>query len=359
MNQNSNNTTRSPILFSIFLPAIFSIYLVLGYFANSINIPNGHNVDLFSESGDFNSIRFISSKDLNSVVKDTVYTDKDSWVEIIIPEQMAYLHKRDGTTLKYPVSTGVGNFGVSVESRPGLFAIFYRNAHHKSSQFDNADMYHFMAFNQGIGFHSINGTGYYVHLGVRPSSKGCIRLKHDHARDLFNATEMGTLVLAHSRNNKRTVAFAPEGFNNPRELSKEEYRILLARNLQNVLEGNYFVSNREYFVLDTKVLPISGAYIGYDKKFPEKHNSPRVNYTYTVLRDKLRTYTNNEIELENIFEVEDENLIEGDLLQVSIEETKDVNPNKYIYTSAEDEMVVKKYFNNPIGVLPYFGPNRR
>lgn len=359
MNQNINNTTRSPIIFSIFLPAIFSIYLIVGFIANFINIPTGYNVDLFSESGDYSTTRFISSHDLNSVVKDTVYTDKDSWVEIIIPEQIAYLHKRDGTTIKYPISTGVGNFGVSVETRPGLFAIFYRNAHHKSSQFDNADMYHFMAFNQGIGFHSINGTGYYAHLGVRPSSKGCVRLKHDHARDLFNATEMGTLVLAHSRNNKRTVAFAPKEFENHKQFSKEDYRILLARNLHNVLEGNYFVSNREYFVLDSKVLPVSGAYIGYDKKFPEKHNSPRVNYTYTVLSDKLKVSSNVEVEIAGEVIVEEENIDPNSMMQVSNEEVKTENPNKYVYSSVEDEIIVKKYFNNPIGVLPYFPPNRR
>ena len=359
MNQNFKNTNRSPILFSIFLPAIFSVFLIIGFVVNLFEIPKGYNIDLFSESGEFKNTRFISSKDLNSTIIDTVYTDKDTWIEIVIPEQMAYLHYRDGTVLKYPISTGVGNYGVSVTTRPGLFAIFYRNAHHLSSQFDNADMYHFMAFNQGIGFHSINGTGYYAHLGVRPSSKGCVRLKHDHARDLFNATEMGTLVLAHSNNYKRRVAFAPEGFKNPEDFSKEDYRIMLARNLQNILEGNYFVSNREYFVIDSKTIPISGAYIGYDKNLPEKHSAPRVNYTYTVLRDKLISSINVDIQQDESYEVEDEILEDPELLHVNNQENKTENSNKYVYSSIEDELLVKKYFNNPIGVLPYFPPNRR
>lgn len=360
MNNDIKFNNRPPVVLSIFFPAVLFIYLTLGYFINYFEISSGSKIDLFSQSGEISSARFVSSKDLNSVIKDTVYTDQDTWIELVLPEQHAYLHYRDGRKVKYPVSTGAGNFGVSVESRPGLFAIFYRNAHHISSQFNSADMYHFMAFNQGIGFHSINGTGYYVHLGVRPSSKGCIRLTHDGARELFNATEMGTLVLVHSYNSNRVVAFAPKGFKNKKEYSKEEYRVMLARNLKNVLDGNYYISNRDYFVLDPKVIPISGAYIAYNKKPSQSQNAPMVNYTFTVQRDNLNVNKLNEIEMSRQFESIDEDDVESVITKtVNSETTKDQSSNKYVYNSKEDELIVKKYFYNPIGILPYFGPNSR
>ena len=102
-----------------------------------------------------------------------------------------------------------------------------------------------MPFNQGIGFHSIDGTGYYAHLGVRPSSHGCIRMKHDDAETLFRDSPMGTLVLATNGYSARTIAFAPENFENPREYTKDEYKAMLALNLYNLLNGKYYTEERE------------------------------------------------------------------------------------------------------------------
>jgi len=207
-------------------------------------------------------------------------------------------------------------------------------------------MYNFMPFNQGIGFHSIDGTSYYAHLGVRPSSHGCIRMKHDDVKKLFKECPLGTLVLASKGYTARTVAFAPEGFVNKKEYSKDDYKLMLAENLYNIINGKYYMQEREMFVVNPKVIPVSGVYTSYDVKIPQKQIIPRTHLTVTELKDNL-----NIIESKSILQTEDTEIIEDEIVEVGSEEVK--NPE---VDSSKD--LIKKYFNNPIGVLPYFGPKR-
>ncbi len=302
-------------------------------------------------SGNYN---ILSSADLSGKIKDTVYTDLDNWLELRIDEQMLYQHWRDGRTVKYPVSTGNNKGGdpEALETRPGLFAIFHKVEHHQSSQFNAANMYNFMPFNQGIGFHSIDGTGYYAHLGVRPSSHGCIRMKHEDVKKLFAECPKGTLVLALKKYSARTVAFAPAGFKNEREYTKDEYKIMLASNLYNLLTGKYYTEERSKFIIDPKVVPVSGVYISYDKEIPDNQILPRSFLQFSEEKDKVVTAIN----YENIELIKEDELItlvsedeEGNLTFSNNDVSKDVS------SSAD---LVKKYFYNPIGVLPYFGTKR-
>lgn len=302
--------------------------------------------------GEHYSSRFINilnESDLSGRLKDTVYTDKDCWLELRIDQQMLYQHWRDGRVEKYPVSTGNKYLEKGIESRPGLFAIFHKEEHHESTQFNNADMYFFMPFNMGIGFHSLNGTGYYGTLGVAPSSHGCIRMRHQDVRKLFKECPLGTLVLAHRGSTARTVGFAPPEYVNPVSYSKDEMKYLLAENLYNILEGNYFVKERKFFVVDPKVIPTSGIYIGYDRKIPEKQKLPKSTYYYAPIIDRANWYG---------YVQKDVSLYETtDLNKLVVEEKSDT---VMVATELDDSQrdLIKKYFHNPIGILPYFPPDK-
>lgn len=291
----------------------------------------------------------LSEEDLSSNIKDTVYTDKDCWLELRIDQQMLYQHWRSGKVEKYPVSTGNKYLSRSVESRPGLFAIFHKNAHHQSTQYNGADMYHFMPFNQGIGFHSLNGTGYYGSLGVAPSSHGCIRMRHNDVAKIFRECDLGTLVLAHSGYTARTVGFAPEGYENEVEYSKEELQEMLAENLYNILEGNYYVTSRKFFIIDPKIIPVSGVYISYNRRIPTKQKFPITTYYIETLADRLSQtkIINGLLPEEDFINTEFFNEIE-----ISENDTEDV-----IIEKPERKEMINKFFKNPIGILPYYGPN--
>jgi L,D-transpeptidase catalytic domain len=338
-------------------PLIIYIIAAIGFAGNAFFKSNPGKIYKLEETkggeiknaGKFN---ILSSEDIVVGIKDTVYTDKDCWLELRIDQQMLYQHWRDGRTEKYPVSTGNNHQGdpKALESRPGLFAIFSKELHHVSSQFDAADMYNYMPFNQGIGFHSLNGTGYYGSLGIRPASHGCIRMKHEDVKKLYGECELGTLVLASKGHSARAIAFAPVGFENPREYTKEEYKRMLANNLYNLMHKRYYMEEREKFVVDPKVIPASGVYTSYDVEIPDKQLVPRSFVSFSEIPDNVDVRINKEI-------LKDENSEEIITLVSNDKDIENNKTNKKHEINSSDDLV-KQYFNNPIGILPYFGPKK-
>ena len=345
------------------LPLLLFIYLGLGLLErNANNYYEDSDISGFYESGDVKYLKsqskfnILSQEDLSKGIKDTVYTTLNCWLELRINQQMLYQHFRNGKVVSYPISSGNKYLNRSIESRPGLFAIFYKEAHHESSQYDNADMYHFMPFNQGIGFHSLNGTGYYGNLGKTPSSHGCIRMRHQDAEKLFNECPIGTLVLAHRGYSSRYVGFAPETFKNEQEYSKEDLKTYLAANLYNILEGKYYVNDRKYFVINPEIIPRSGIYTAYDKQIPEKQLLPKGTYKFALRSDKLN-YERQDYHFDlNVREgLERESGNEVMVSNNDKSENTNSNNTDIDLPMPKDELV-KKFFNNPIGVLPYFPP---
>lgn len=360
--QNSNKNSNSGKLFSFFAPVVLALFLFSGFISNAEESSNTKfkRNDGFYELGTKQKaegkINLLSATDLSSPVKDTVYTDKDMWLEVRVDKQQVYEHWRDGRVVSFPVSSGNKFIHEAVEARPGLFAIFYRNEHHKSSQFDDASLYHFQTFNQGIGFHALDGTGYYHNLGVRPSSHGCIRMRHEDARQLYKDAEMGTLVIAHTGNSKRIVSFAPKDYKQTKEYSKDEYKEMLAKNLYNVLNGNYFIEEREFFVVDPKVIPAWGVYNGYDAVLPQRQKSPQHIYNFRQSNDRMAS---GEISIHREIIYDEENGInEFNLKEAILNENDLKNSKNSIADVTSKEGLIKKYYHNPIGILPYYGPKK-
>lgn len=341
-------------LYSFGILIFILTFIIFGFIGSLTKYNSLNNKQHETKGGEIKNagkLNILSSEDLTVGLKDTVYTDKNNWLELRIDQQMLYQHWRDGRIEKYPVSTGnKSGDPEALESRPGLFAIFVKEEHHISSQFDAANMYHFMPFNQGIGFHSIDGTGYYGHLGVRPSSHGCIRMKHVDAKKLFSDSDYGTLVLASKGYSARAIAFAPEGFKNEREFTKDEYKRMLASNLYYFLNGRYYVEERKKFVVDPKAIPVSGVYSGYDRPFPKKQIIPRSYVAHYEQPDRLNVKSNWDI-------LKEEHSEEFIKLVSNTSETGEKSSNSNSMGSPTGDLV-KQYFNNPIGVLPYFGPKK-
>jgi len=358
--ENKSSKKSNGLKLAVVFPFVLLMYLIAGVSNEAVrenNIKSGGFYEIVAKSDtSLHRLKYniLSEEDLSAKLKDTVYTTLNSWLELRIDQQMVYQHWRDGTKKGYPVSTGNKFLSRSTDSKPGLFVIFYKNAHHQSTQYNNADMYHFMPFNQGVGFHSLDGTGYYAALGNYPSSHGCIRMRHEDARKLFNDSPEGTIVLAHNGYTARTVSFAPEDYKPEREYTKDEYKLMLARNLYNILNGDYYTKDRYYVVIDPKVVPTSGIYISYDKKIPERQNLPKSNYTVRYINnDRLTDRTNYLLNTGNINSdynfIGDSQIVEDEVIKV---ETVSDPENELT-----DEELIKKYFKNPIGILPYYGPD--
>lgn len=260
---------------------------------------------------------------------------------------MLYVHYRDGGVKEYPISTGIKGAHKSVDSRPGLFIIFLKEELHLSTQFNDARMFYYMPYNMGTGFHGLAGTGYYAHLGVRPSSHGCVRMRTADAKQLFKECEVGTLVLSHFGHTARVIAFAPEGFENEREYSKDEYMEMLAYNLNSIYEGKYLINPPKRFVINPYVIPRNGFNIGSSENIPEEQQIPYVVNYRSQRSDKLgssRNFTGTvsdslDEELAGNFDFEENAAVTGTGLNV------------------DAEMINRLVFNKA-GILPYFPPNR-
>lgn len=349
-----------PIYLLIPLFPFIVILIGLIHFINPVQAFDRDNSG-FRETGGFISktqgkFNILSEEDLSKGIKDTVYTEFDCWLELRIDQQMVHQHWRNGKVESFPVSTGNKYLSRSVESRPGLFAIFYKNAHHQSSQYNNADMYDFMPFNQGIGFHSLNGTGYYGALGKTPSSHGCIRMRHQDVQKLFKDCPLGTLVIAHRGTTCRTVGFAPKDFKNEKEFSKDEFKLLLAENIYNIVEGKYYLADRKYFVINPDIIPKSGIYIGYDRKIPERQILPKSKYIIQQVVNRLNSDRGIQNINLNIPQYVENNANDDEENSNNNSETAENSGNVSNNIPYTRDELVKIYFHNPIGILPYFPP---
>lgn len=128
--------------------------------------------------------------------KDYVKRLEDTFVEVDISDQDVYFYDKDICTLKADVVTGKKNV---YDTRLGCNAIFKK----QQKRYLIGDDYklfveYWMQFDGGIGLHdNHNRVSYkdtdYVNLG----SHGCVNMKLNDARFLYEHTEVGTKVLVH------------------------------------------------------------------------------------------------------------------------------------------------------------------
>lgn len=359
-NKTEENTSITALTKKSSMARMFIPFLVAVYFLVSFTQLHSNNKEPFSLSGEYsdtinskyphvNFLAVLTKDEFASGLRDTVYTDKDKYIEMRIDEQRIYVHYRDGHIKEYPISSGNKYLSKGIESRPGLFAIFIKEELHLSSQFNDAKMFYYMPFNMGIGFHGLAGTGYYGNLGIRPSSHGCIRMRTADAKELFKECEIGTLVLSHRGSTARVVAFAPEGFTNEKEYSKEDYMNLFAYNLNSIYEGKYFINPPKRFVIDPSVIPRIGINIGTTDEIPETQQIPVYVWKTEQQADIVR------ISKSRIFNIPFAEYGEEIYETPELNNEEDGSSLPGVESSPE---LVKRLVYNPIGILPYFPPDR-
>jgi lipoprotein-anchoring transpeptidase ErfK/SrfK len=96
--------------------------------------------------------------------------------------QQAWL-MQNGSVIYGPVPVATGK--ASAPTDPGTFRVFWKDLHHRSSDFHNAPMPYSVFFNGDEAFHEGN-------LTVR--SHGCVRLTHRAAQAFYKILNVGDLV---------------------------------------------------------------------------------------------------------------------------------------------------------------------
>ncbi len=175
-------------------------------------------------------------------VSDTIFTLGDAIIEISLADQTTTLRRRGDTNLVFKVSTGTSRLAKGVETPPGLFFVKNKAVKARSPQFNNAELFYWIGFNAGIGFHGLRGNSYYGYLGVKPSSHGCVRIAREDGEVLYDYVDAGSPVIVYDEKPARIVEFAERGdFDPAKDLKLKDnpaHREILRNRLENLYSGN-------------------------------------------------------------------------------------------------------------------------
>lgn len=200
-----------------------------------------------------------------SYVRDTVYTLMHYFIEVDLSKQKGYLYSRTEPVREFGLSSGTNRLEEGVDTKTGLFVIQAKMKKWYSQQFDSTLMFNWMGFNWGIGFHSLQGSGYYKYLGERRSSHGCIRLSREMAQELYDKIEEGTPVLVHEGYSAVKIAFGnPEYSFTYLNFVNLEYQ--LDKEYHEMYAGKYFVSYNPRLLIDFNNVYQEGLPIGDSRK---------------------------------------------------------------------------------------------
>lgn len=249
----------------IFLTSIVLISII--FFNSAYHYKN--NPDFSSKKFNY-TINPAASIDFKQL-KDTVYTNKDHFIEVNLATQQATLYSRDRSEFRFPISSGTKRIEKGMETNQGLFAIQWKARKQYSVQFDSTVMLYWMGFNNGIGFHALLGKSYYKYLGKKNVSHGCVRVSREDAQLVYENVTNGTPVLVHKGNNAITIAFTSEGESYKQYSYSETYKLLRKR-YQKLYDGDFLISTNEKIVVDESNIFSTGLPIGNSELIPAKQN---------------------------------------------------------------------------------------
>ena len=210
-----------------------------------------------------------------SWIRDTVYTLMPYFIEVDLSTQKGYLYSRTEPVKEFGLSSGTSRLEEGVDTKTGLFVIQSKMEKWFSRQFDSTLMLNWMGFNWGIGFHALQGSGYYRYLGKKKSSHGCVRLTRAMAKELYTKIEEGTPVLVHDGHSAVKVAFC-DSSDAYAYLRLSDLKYQLKKRLQELYGGKYFISYNPKLVIGFNNVGHDGLPIGDSRKIMKQQIIPPV-----------------------------------------------------------------------------------
>lgn len=140
-------------------------------------------------------------------VRDTVYTTDSLYLDVNLAKQTVAVRFRDGSSRRFLISSGNPYIREGMSTPVGVYTVQNQVPMALSKQFNNARLHHWIGVQGGVGFHGLDGSGYYGNLGVRPSSHGCIRMSREEIAQMYKLVHPGALIVIHYGSPARVVAF--------------------------------------------------------------------------------------------------------------------------------------------------------
>jgi hypothetical protein len=126
--------------------------------------------------------------------RDTAFVYGDRYMILDLKTQQVTLFVRDSANRIFNISSGNPYISEGMETPTGIFTIMSKSPLAISKQFNDAKLHSWMGINGNIGFHGLDGNGYYWNLGRRPSSHGCVRISREDGKKLYGLVPLGTPI---------------------------------------------------------------------------------------------------------------------------------------------------------------------
>lgn len=206
---------------------------------------------------------------------DTLFVLDTNFIEVRLDSQAVFLHRRNGTVKKFLCSTGNKKIHKAIETTEGIYCVQTKSPIAISRQFDSTKMYFWVGFDGNIGFHGLDGKGYYRFLGKRPSSHGCIRMAREDAEWMFHNVPIGTPVMVNGGNAARCFAFIdsvpPNGI---RIHGDAEVKHAMDHQLKMFYHGRALVEEHKVFYFSKSSVPWNGFPLGDINLMPARQRIP-------------------------------------------------------------------------------------
>lgn len=140
-------------------------------------------------------------------ILDTIYTTDSIYLDVNLAHQHVAVRFRNGSSRTFRISSGTPALREGMATPVGVFTVQSMQPMAISKQFNDARLHHWIGIQGGVGFHGLDGSGYYGYLGVRPSSHGCVRMSREEIAEMYKLVHPGALIMVHYGTPARVVAF--------------------------------------------------------------------------------------------------------------------------------------------------------
>ena len=140
-------------------------------------------------------------------VRDTLFTTDSLYLDVDLDRQVVSVVSRDGSRKTFLISSGTPYISDGMATPPGIYTVQNKVPMAISRQFNDARLHNWIGVYGGIGFHGLDGSGYYGYLGKRPSSHGCIRMARDEIKEMFDMIHVGAPIIVQGGETARVIAF--------------------------------------------------------------------------------------------------------------------------------------------------------
>ncbi|MBM2815110.1 MAG: hypothetical protein HW421_1872 [Ignavibacteria bacterium] len=263
--------------FLLILPVI--IIAIIGFFVEEEPEPPGFfqiNKEILSKLPPPIALKY-------TALKDTIYLLGNNYVEISLTKQTATLVRRNDTPLVFRVSSGNSNLTKGMDTPEGIYTIQSKSPIATSKQFENAKLFNWIGFKGNIGFHGLEGSGYYRTLGIKPSSHGCVRISREDGEKLYKNVRIGTPVIVVRENPARVFRFASEkefriNYDVYLKSNFGKFSMIMIKRLNNLYKGKANINNYNKIFMDCRTALRPGGYeTGFAEQIPSCQELPN-NY---------------------------------------------------------------------------------